>query len=72
MKQRQQLSPSSIRFLAALRNHGHFTQFNQQNPERGLFTLEGIRYLSTEVRPHGFAPHDADNCVQEITEFFRD
>ena len=66
-----QLSRSSINFLAALRRHNHFTQYNQANPERGLFTLEGIRYLNTAVRPHGFLPHDADNCVQEITEFFR-
>ena len=68
----KELSQPSINFLAALRRANHFTAYNEQNPERGLFTLEGIRYLSEEVRPHGFAQIDADNCVYEITEFFRD
>tara|TARA_B100000927_G_scaffold168593_1_gene135913 strand:+ start:266 stop:481 length:216 start_codon:yes stop_codon:yes gene_type:complete len=67
-----QLSESSIAFLSALRRHNHFTQFNQSNPSRGLFTLEGVRYLNSEVRPHGYQQHVADQCISEITEFFRD
>ena len=71
MKQRKQLSLSSIRFLRALRDHDHFTQYDENNPERGLFTMKGVNYLNTSVQPHGFRQAHADQCIHEITEFFR-
>ena len=66
-----QLSQQSINFLAALRRANHFTQYDENNPERGLFTMKGVEYLNSSVRPHGFRQAHADQCIAEITEFFR-